>query len=84
MNLVQTENVEFTVYNLLGEPVFSETTNEPAGILSKQISVSSLSNGNYILQARTSNNVYSEKLLRCSSFSNPLNITTNEKHFTIC
>ena len=64
MNLVQTENVEFTIYNLLGEPVYSETTNEPAGIISKQISLSFLSNGNYILQARTADKVYYAKITK--------------------
>lgn len=64
MNIEQAGSVQFTLYNLLGEPVFTDMANEPAGSLRKQISLSGLPNGNYILQVIEGSNVYHSKITK--------------------
>lgn len=64
MDIEQAGNVQFTLYNLLGEPVYTEITNEPVGLLSKQISLSNLPNGNYILQVTEGNSVFHSKITK--------------------
>lgn len=58
------QDIEFILYNLFGEPVYSEKANEPKGSISKQISLSSLPNGNYILQVIAGTNVYHAKITK--------------------
>lgn len=64
VNIGQPENVEFTLYNLLGEPVYSDMENEPTGTINKHISLSSLPNGEYILQVIADGNVYHTKITK--------------------
>jgi len=64
LKIEETEKVEFVLYNLFGELVYSENTHEPASIIGKQISLSSLPNGNYILEVRAGINVYHAKITK--------------------
>jgi len=58
------QNMEFILYNLLGEPVYSDMVNEPQGIINKQISLTNLPNGNYIVEVVAGTNVYHGKITK--------------------
>lgn len=64
MNIPQQGNVQFMLYDLLGESVYTNMCNEPAGTLNKQIPLAGLPNGNYILQVTEGNNVYHAKITK--------------------
>lgn len=64
MDIQQQGNVKFILYDLLGESVYTNITNEPAGTLNKQIPLAGLPNGNYILQVTEGNSVYHSKITK--------------------
>jgi len=63
-NMKQMGNVEYTLYNFLGEPVYSAMDNKTAGNITKQIPLFSLPNGNYIVQVIAGNNIYHAKITK--------------------
>src|SRR6185312_563267 len=58
LTLPETGRVNISLFNLLGEVVFTENVEGQQGIFQKQIPLSSLANTTYILRAETKNNVY--------------------------
>lgn len=64
MNIANQQDVEFKVYNLLGESVYSTIVNEPTGTITEPISVSSFPNGNYILEVHANGTVYHSKITK--------------------
>lgn len=64
LNLPETEQVEISVINLLGEVVYSENVQGQRGLFQKQISLSTLPNATYILRATTKDKVYYNKITK--------------------
>jgi len=64
MKLPETEDVEVSLINLLGEVIFTESFKNEQGLFQKQISVSSLPDATYILKAQTKDKVYCKKITK--------------------
>ena len=64
LNLNEVQNVQITLVNLLGEQVYYEVFREPIGKVNKQISLSLLPKGNYILQVIAENKLYHAKITK--------------------
>jgi hypothetical protein len=64
LELEESEKVEFTLYNLLGEAVYSEEVKEGAGTVNKQISLSLLNDGAYILKVIAGTEIYHQKVVK--------------------
>jgi len=64
MELKEAGNVEFSLYDLLGQSVYSDAVKEELRSVSKQISLSGLSEGTYILKIVAGNAVYHQKIIK--------------------
>jgi len=60
----QPGNVQFTLYSLLGEPIYSNVVYESAAVITEQIPLANLPNGNYILQVIHGNQVEHAKITK--------------------
>ena len=58
MNLQQKQNVEFVLYNFLGQIIYDKNISEQSGVLNQEINISSLPNGIYLLKVNEGDNKY--------------------------
>lgn len=64
LNLPETEQVKLSLFNLLGEIVFTENLEGQRGIFQKQIPLTSLPDATYILKTETKEKVYYNKITK--------------------
>jgi len=58
------QDMLFTIFNLLGEPVYCNTFKELSGMINQKISLSLLPSGIYILQVKAGENIYHSKIIK--------------------
>jgi len=63
LDITETANIEFTVIDLVGQTMISKNLNFSAGMNSKKIDLSNLSNGIYLLKMKKGNSIYTNKLI---------------------
>gem|GEM_PF-1773377 len=63
-NTSQNENVEFMLYNLMGEMVYDKNVSEQAGIINQQINMYQLPNGIYLLKVNEDNKFMTQKIIK--------------------
>jgi hypothetical protein len=64
LNLPETEQVKISLFNLLGEVIFTENVEGQQGIFQKQIPLISLPTATYVLRAETKDKVYYNKITK--------------------
>ena len=64
MELENKQDVTFTLYDVLGQVIYTSDLKNQAGTINKPISLSLLSNGVYLLQVKVGNNVYERKVIK--------------------
>ncbi len=64
MNAGQNQNIEFEMYNMLGQRVYDQSLTDQNGMIYQQIDVSSLSDGIYLLKVNEGNTFYTQKVIK--------------------
>ncbi|HWY97515.1 MAG TPA: T9SS type A sorting domain-containing protein [Bacteroidia bacterium] len=64
MNLKERENVEFTLYNSLGQLVYTKNLSKQWGMINEKIDVTSLAEGIYLLKVNAGNEFYTKKIIK--------------------
>jgi len=64
MYLSQKENLEFLLYNSLGQIVYSKNQSAEAGRFNDKINISLLSNGVYLLKVNEGNIYFTKKFVK--------------------
>lgn len=64
LNSSQDQNVEFMLYNLMGERVYDKTVTEQTGTIEQEINMSLLPNGIYLLKVNEGNKFLTQKIVK--------------------
>jgi hypothetical protein len=64
MELKEKENVEFMLYNSIGQLVYYKNETKQAGRINEEISVSSLAEGIYLLKVNAGNDFFTKKVIK--------------------
>jgi len=64
MALTQNQEIEFILYNIMGEVVYDKKVSEQAGTINQEIDMASLSNGVYLLKVNEDNKYLTQKIIK--------------------